>query len=383
MKKFFTGALLILAVFALNAQDYKGKLINSKTNDVIPYVNIGIIDKGIGTVSYEDGTFHLNINQSRILPSDTIVFSSLGYETLKILVKEAKVVYNEYPVIIMEPSQVNLNEVVVTNEAQYVIPETVGYSNTGEEAFGYFKDNIALGGELATRVVVKSGLRQLENFTFEVWNNPSDSLLLRVNIYDDDGRLGRPKTNLNVSGKNIIKTITKSDKMVSVDLKPYEIYVKNDFFISLELLKIYGKQELGLILAAKGAISDVNDGYGSYRKYVSQDSWERLSDLNMAYTVESSFFVKEKEYNRFIKRQAKTAVKKRYITGFAISNGKMIAGVSIFNHRTKETVETDKNGRYRIAVRSNDILSCSKNGFTTNKYRINHSPTLNIKLTSN
>lgn len=367
----------------LYGQDYKGKLIDGKTNNPIPYVNIGIVDKGIGTVSYEDGTFHLNINDERILPTDTIVFSSLGYETLKIAVNKAEVVYNEYPTLKMEPTLVNLSEVIVTNEANYVVPETVGYSNTGEEAYGYFKDNIALGGELATKVVVKGGLRKLEKFTFEVWNNPSDSLLLRINIYDDDGKLGRPKTNLNISGKNIVTSISNSDRMVSVDLKPYEIYVNDDFFISLELIKIYGNKELGLVLAAKGAISDVNDGYGSYRKYVSQDGWERLSDLNMAYTVESSFFAKEKEYKRFLKKQDKAESRQRYITGFAISKGTMIPGVSIFNHRTKETVETDENGRYRIAARLNDIISCTKSGFMDIRYRIKESPTLNIKLKSN
>ena len=134
-------------------QDYKGQVLNASSKNPIPFVNIGILEKGIGTVSDEEGFFHLPLNNLHIKPTDTLVFSSLGYETKKILVKEADIVYADYPKVELIPTTYNLNEVVVTDKRVLLVPENIGYSNLGEEVYGYFKDNIALGGELATKVV--------------------------------------------------------------------------------------------------------------------------------------------------------------------------------------------------------------------------------------
>ena len=333
------------------------------------------------------------MDHPRIEIADEVIFSSLGYTLITIPVSKVKLVFNEYPVISMVPTNLELEGVVVSDKANYMVPETVGYSNRGEEVFGYWKDNIAFGGELGTRVVVKKGLRRLDNFIFEVWHNPSDSLLLRVNVYDDDGRLGLPKTNLNKSGKNILYSLTKDERMVSIDLKPYEIFVENDFIISLELLKVYGNEDLGLVVAAVKDISNekralqqsawtrvVDEGHGTFRKYASQGKWERITDLNMAYTVETSRLVDEKEYARFQRKEDKNSERRRYVTGFAIVNGKMVQGVSIFNHSTKETAKTDERGRFSIAANKNDIVSFTKEGYKPRSYKINAKPTLNVRL---
>ncbi|MEM1260144.1 MAG: carboxypeptidase-like regulatory domain-containing protein, partial [Bacteroidota bacterium] len=336
-------SVLLGCLMTLNGvaqKDYKGKVLDAKTSEVIPYVNIGIVEQGIGTVSDEEGLFHLYFEKDEVAPTAIILFSALGYAPLNIPLAEMPLVYNEYPIFKMKPERVALSEVVVSNKDGRFIPDPIGYKNFGERTFGYWKDQIALGGELATRIVVKSGLRRLDRFQFEVFHNPSDSLLLRVNIYEDDGPIGSPKTNLNQSGKNILVTVKKTDNIVWVDLKPYDIYVQNDFVVSLELLKVYGEEELGLILAA------AFNKYGSYRKYASQDKWERIADQNMAYHLETQFMVSEKVAQRFEKREAKKKKKIRTISGFALRRGRMVEGVEVTNTRTKETVFTDYNGRY-------------------------------------
>ena len=140
---------------ALGQQDYKGKVLDSKTNEPLPFVNIGVFGKGIGTVSDEEGLFNLRIDKSKLDKTDTIQFSSLGYQTLKKAVKNLDFVYNDYPEILMRSENLNLNEVVVTNKSAYEVNEIVGYQNYGEQNFGYWKDNIALGGELATKIKVR------------------------------------------------------------------------------------------------------------------------------------------------------------------------------------------------------------------------------------
>ncbi len=369
----------ILAVYlisnTLSAQeDFKGRILDAETKEPIPYVNIGIVDVGIGTVSDEDGLFHLNL-KSKVYKDDAeILFSAIGYETKYIPVSKAEIVYNEYPEILLKPTIMELKEVVVSNKGERFISDNIGYRNYGEKNYGYWKDNIALGGELGTKIIAKSGLRRLNRFEFEVWHNPSDSLLLRVNIYEDDGNLGRPDTNLNTSGKNILCTVQKDDRMVKVDLRPYDIYVKDDFIVSLELLKVYGEEGLGLVLSA------TLNGYGSYRKYASQDKWEHFSDVNMAYYVASELMVSEKTAQRFERRKAKKEKKQKTVSGFVIVRGQMIAGVSVFNTTTKETVASDDKGRYIIPAKKGNILTFTKDGFHDFSFRVGDKITQNIIL---
>jgi len=370
--KFYIGALCLLSVLVQAQKDYKGKVVDDKTGEPLPYVNIGIVEQGVGTVSDEEGLFHLNFEKNEVESTAIILFSALGYAPLNIPVAEMPLVFNDYPVFKMTPERVSLNEVVVSNKDGRFIPDAIGYKNFGERTFGYWKDQIALGGELATRIIAKSGIRRLDRLQFEVFYNPSDSLLLRVNIYEDDGVMGRPKTNLNKSGENVLVTVKKTDKMVWVDLKPYNIYVQNDFMVSLELLKVYGSEELDLILAA------AFNQYGSYRKYASQDKWERIADQNMAYYLETSFMVPEKVAQRFEKREAKRQKKIRTISGFALRKGRMVTGVEVTNNRTKETVFTDENGRYTIAADKKDEIFFRKEGYKVMVLTVGDKPTANI-----
>lgn len=378
MKKKLTNYLFFAFSFftiVVGAQkDYKGRVVDANTKEPLAYVNIGVQEAGIGTVSDEEGLFHMYLEQDKIESNAQILFSSLGYETLYIPISDIKLVYNDYPEIALKPKLFELNEIVVSNKGERFIPDNVGYRNYGVKNYGYWKDNIALGGELATRIVVKSGLRKLNNFEFEVWHNPSDSLLLRVNIYDDNGGSSKPGINLNTSGKNILTTVKADDKMVKVDLRPFDIYVKNDFILSLELLKIYGDEDLGLVLSAS-----LNQ-FGSYRKYASQDNWELLSDTNMAYYVQSELMVSEKLAQRFERKKEKKKKKQRTVSGFVIMKGKMISGVSVLNNRTKADTISDDGGRYIIPADKGDILTFSKEGYKDFSFEITDKITQNVVL---
>jgi hypothetical protein len=48
----------------------------------------------------------------------------------------------------------------------------------------------------------------------------------------------------------------------------------------------------------------------------------------------------------------------------------MIAGVTVQNERTKETVQTDESGRYVIEAEKKDIILFSKKGYKTMVLRV-------------
>ena len=375
-KGHFFMALFLFCSTQLRAQiDYQSKVIDAQTKEPIPFVNIGIVDSGTGTVSDEDGDFHLFLKLNTFHENSKILFSSLGYETYYILIKDLKTNDSSYPEIALKPKSLELNEVVVSNKKGRFISDNIGYRDYGDKNYGYWKDNVALGGELATKILAKSGLRKLNTLEFQVYQNPSDSLLLRVNIYEDDGVLGKPKTNLNTSGKNILVTV-KKDKMVRVDLSPFDIYTKDDFIVSLELLQVYGQKELDLILSASYT------RFGSFRKYASQDKWEVLSDLNMAYYLETELQVSEKQAARYEQRVEKKRKKQRTLSGFVMMKGKMISNVTIFNNTTKKTVISDQNGRYKIAAKTGDILTFSKEGLKNFSFKVTEKLTQNAVMKS-
>jgi len=55
-----------------------GKVIDRKTGLPIPYVNIGLFEKNIGTLSDPDGSFEITVPHQ--FKNDSIIFSSIGFD---------------------------------------------------------------------------------------------------------------------------------------------------------------------------------------------------------------------------------------------------------------------------------------------------------------
>ena len=112
-------ALLILILFSTNvfAQTFSGKVINSKTNEVLPYANVGVRGKSIGGIADEGGTFKIDV--SKASPDDKIVVSYLGFEPMIYLVSELKT--NQIYEIKLNPKSVELKEVLVYNKRVPII----------------------------------------------------------------------------------------------------------------------------------------------------------------------------------------------------------------------------------------------------------------------
>lgn len=367
--------ILLLFVNGVFGQTlYKGQVIDASSNQPLPYVNIGIVDKGVGTVSDEEGFFRLAINRTVFHDDELIQFSSLGYQTLRITMANAVYTLDKSSQIELQPADIILNEVVVSDTSLVPVTEYIGYRNDGQKIFGYWKENMALGAELSTKIKSRKGKRQLNSLEFEVWENKSDSLLLRINIYDNDGIVGRPKTNLNTSQKNILYTLKKEVSLVNIDITPFDIYVDGDFFVSLELLKLYGDDKLALVLAA----SDSDEG--SYRKYASQDKWHKISDTNMAYYLETSKWVPQKKARKIEAKLAQAKLEQRKISGFTIFSGRMLPDVTVLNNRTKESVISNEEGRYSIHADKKDVLFFSKKGYKRLFVEINKKDFVNIPM---
>ena len=115
MKKVLLVALFLfttLFTFGQNIAD--GVIKNAQTNEPIPYVNIGILNRDKGTVSNENGEFTLEIPNEFI--NDTIKISSIGYESRIFIANEFIKTLKENKNITLSEKVIELNEVVVSNK---------------------------------------------------------------------------------------------------------------------------------------------------------------------------------------------------------------------------------------------------------------------------
>ncbi|QNK78019.1 carboxypeptidase-like regulatory domain-containing protein [Winogradskyella sp. PAMC22761] len=103
-------SLLLLVFTTLVSSQIKGN-ITDQNNDPLPFVNILIENTYKGTTSNDDGYYELNISTPKTY---TIVFSYLGYKTVKQEVNITKFPY-QLDMSLVEES-VSLNEVVVDSE---------------------------------------------------------------------------------------------------------------------------------------------------------------------------------------------------------------------------------------------------------------------------
>jgi hypothetical protein len=304
MKKY--GALLSIFIASLqflHAQNFlSGKILDADTQEPVDYVNIGIVDQAKGTVSSDDGTFMLKLEDGDINPINTVQFSRIGYETLTFNSKELYQRLQENPYVLMKESFFELEG--VTLHLKNAKKNRVGYVSNDKENFAFWNDSLALGGEHASKIRIKDGPLKLEDMSFNVIASISDSILVRVNIYEI-GRGGLPGKN--ISNHNILHIIKRKRGRVTIDLSPYNIVVKDHFIASLELLKIYGGK-VGIL------ISSFDDGARSFSRLISQDSWKRIrKGTTIAFSLNTSL-LEDGQYNDFVGSQNKSRDKPEQIT---------------------------------------------------------------------
>ncbi|WP_378179703.1 carboxypeptidase-like regulatory domain-containing protein [Aquimarina sp. SS2-1] len=273
---FIASAFLPLMIFSQYNIRIEAYVIDQKTNQPIPYVNIGFVDNGIGTVSREDGWFQLLYDESRIPKTATIQISSIGYKTLSFSANRFYNLLTKDNKLYLKPEVEVLEEAVIY--AGKNVRDSLGYFSYASNLMAYWKDKQALGGEMGSLIKLgKKRNTKIHKLKFNILENSADSILVRVNVYD----VRRGKPNRNILRNNIYHAISKKKGEETIDLAPYNIRTDDDFIISLELIKVYGENiEFAITASPRGK---------AYLRYVSKDAWKRLYERGVAFQVETSY----------------------------------------------------------------------------------------------
>lgn len=270
---------IISIPFEINLEvpsDYilSGKIKDAYTNEALPYVNMGISDKEIGTVSNKNGTFELHLERGNI--DDTLRISMIGYQTKKILIRNLFSQIENIQIKLEEEIS-ELEEVIIG--AKGLKQRTIG--NKSETKFlnvGFSYDQ--LGAEIGIRINVRKDPTYVDTFNFSVSHNRlSAKSIFRLNIYD----IVNDKPADNILKNNIIIPIkAKLTGVISVDLTKYGIILKDDVVISLEWVENEGITKKGeAIFFSLGLLTS-----GTYHKETSQSELKKLKGLGVGFNMD-------------------------------------------------------------------------------------------------
>ena len=301
---FFLFLSFWLLAVAASAQPISGTVTNAATRAGLPYVNIGVVGKDLGTVSTENGAYQLGFREA--LAQDTVRISSVGYQT-RLLTLGA---LQAQPNVALTPESVSLQEVQVQGENLFRRNLTLG--NTGNSKTMILKlktDN--LGAEMGTVIRLKNKPTRLLTANFNVAFNQLGPLTLRVNLYGLDAK-GRPSEE-KLLHRDLIVTSAITQGTISVDLTKERVVVDEDFFLAVEWIKpaapaealaagpteikarVY-RTEADVLAAQPSLCFSISLGYINNDLFVrktSQGAWERATVGAMLLGLQPriSFFV--------------------------------------------------------------------------------------------
>lgn len=253
-KTLFIVLILVISNSAM-AQKFKGVVRCTETKNAIAYVNIGVIGKGIGTVSGSDGRYALDLEPQYAL--DTLMFSCIGYHPLKITVAEFGVWDQHH--ITLQKRVIELEEVVV-RPFDYR-KKLLGNTTRSKSVMAGFKEN-QLGYELGIIIKIKKP-SFLEKVNINIASASYDTLFYRLNVYTMAA--GSSYQNILHAPIYLELPADKLTQTIEVDLRPFNIKVDSDVLITLEHVKDLGPGHLYFSAGLSGRTH--------YRK-TSQAKWE-------------------------------------------------------------------------------------------------------------
>ena len=206
-----------------------GAVLAAKDLAFLPYVNIGIVNSDRGTVSAQDGTFQLRLDESYL--DDTIRFSAIGYKSKGFLVRDF-FAQKANASVMLEEKISELHEVIIT--AKGLKTKTLGNKTRSKFlSTGFFYDQT--GAEMGIKINIRKAPTYVDKFNFHIsYNRLSAKVLFRLNIYSVKN--GQPFENI-LTQNIIIPVAAKQTGLISVDLRAYDLVLRDDVIVTLEWIE--------------------------------------------------------------------------------------------------------------------------------------------------
>ena len=224
------------------SQNHTGVLLCKENHQPIAYANIGVIGKGIGTVSDVNGHFKLEIYGLSDL--DTIMLSCIGYHPERILVRNFR--KESHHTFFLHQHIIELAEVTVRPTS--FKNKNLGNRTQSRSVKAGFKEN-QLGYEMGVIIKVKRPVF-VEQININIAETSYDTLFYRLNIYSVAGN----NKFSNILNAPIFIQIPKEQltESIRVDLREHNLRMESDFLVTLEHIKDMGPGYLNFCASLRG-----------------------------------------------------------------------------------------------------------------------------------
>ncbi len=217
----------------------QGKVVDTN-NRPIPYVNIGILNSTVGTISNEDGSFAVSI-PVRHQP-DSILFSALGYVSKRFAVADAK--QNSLLVSLSEHT-IYLNDVEVKTKGES--NKYFEFGNDRSRGGVLETDTISAGAALAILINQNANPEfsfpvYLNKAQIRIFRNNLPSFKMRVRFYEVDPITNQPGKDL--LQQSIVLESEMRNGWLEFDLSKLNFVVRNPFFMGFERIVTREDREL-------------------------------------------------------------------------------------------------------------------------------------------
>jgi hypothetical protein len=249
----------------------RGRVLDRNNKAVLAYVNVGVPDENIGTVTNHDGSFSLRIDET--LEKDSLRVSMVGYYSkafsINLLRKQKGAV-----TILLDQKVAELREVVVTSKS--LRTKTEGNTTTSRFVSIGFPLRF-FGAELGIKINLGKKPVKLKSFHFTIASSRIDTAVFRLNIYRFKG--GMPY--LNMLPQNILVPVGKRTGIYTVNLSGYDLMFKGDILISLELIETPSSARgTGAVFFSAGFLNSA-----TWHRQTSPGRWKNARGLGIGFNV--------------------------------------------------------------------------------------------------
>lgn len=228
--------LIFLGIFC-NAQVITGKIISRYDNTPVPYAKIGIGNEENGTIADENGSYTLDL--STVNQDLNLVVEVGGFDQFTIPIKNF--LQNSSHTILLKEKVKDIATVDITPK-KYKDKHWGVDSKSKKILFATYperkKDKEEQSLELAIKFSNKKKAK-IQKINLNIADFETDvPVELRVNVYDNKN--GVPGQS--VLYKDVTAVITKSsivENTFSLDVSDEDIYVNNDFFVSIQFMNYF------------------------------------------------------------------------------------------------------------------------------------------------
>ncbi|MGI9546015.1 MAG: carboxypeptidase-like regulatory domain-containing protein [Flavobacteriaceae bacterium] len=251
----------------------KGEVLDTKSKKPLQYVNVGIINKEIGTVSDGQGKFSLDIPNELI--NDTLRLSMIGYKPFEIVVRKIENSGRSITASLEEEVS-ELDEVVLTTRAF----KRKNLGNKTKSKFlgtGFGFDQ--LGAEMGVKINVKQQTF-VDAFNFHIsYNRLSAQSIFRLNFYNV--KKGKPFENI-LRQQILVPIEPQQTGAITIDLRPYNIVLEEEVIVGLEWVDNKGENKKGeAIFFSMGFLNT-----GTLYKKSSQARFVKHSSLGVGFNLD-------------------------------------------------------------------------------------------------